>query len=295
MSIAHKAEGFSGQRIVILPRPVVATALTQNLLRNLLPTDIGYFPKAKGHFMKRAAGSDQAIFIYCVKGRGWCEMGEAHHDIGPGELLVIAPGTPHVYGADENRPWTILWTHVKGENVGLLLAELGVTQAHPVLRFGEDPQLLALFEEVLGVMEHGYAISQLLYASQTLTHLIGLMIWHRDRNWSGNLDASQKVAQSIAYMKQHLDRPVTAASLAALANLSESHYRALFKQQTGYAPMDYFIRSRMHKACQLLDTTHFSVKEIANMVGYSDPFYFSRIFRAVIELAPTQYRLVHKG
>jgi AraC-like DNA-binding protein len=59
--------------------------------------------------------------------------------------------------------------------------------------------------------------------------------------------------------------------------------------------MDYFIRLRMHKACQLLDTTSLNVKEIANSVGYEDPLYFSRVFKAVVELTPTQYRLINKG
>src|SRR5215469_8268500 len=97
--MTHKAEGFSGQRIVVLPRAVVAAALKQNLLCDLLPTDAGFFPRAAGHFMKRNTGVDQAIRIYCVKGHGWCEIGGDHHEIGPGELLVVPPGTPHAYGA----------------------------------------------------------------------------------------------------------------------------------------------------------------------------------------------------
>jgi len=59
----QRSEGFSGQRIAVLPRRVVADALGYDLLRPLLPTDIGYFPKAAGHFMQRPAGIDQAIFI----------------------------------------------------------------------------------------------------------------------------------------------------------------------------------------------------------------------------------------
>lgn len=295
MSTSHRAEGFSGQRIIVMPRGVVATALKLPLVRSLLPTDAGYFPKAEGHFMKRDVGIDQAIFIYCVKGKGWCEIGGNRHDISPGELLVLPPGTPHTYGADESRPWTIPWVHIKGESIPMLLAELGVTQLQPVVYLGDNPELMALFEELLDVMEHGYTASRLLYASHILTHLLGLMIWDHQRNWRGNLNADQKVVQSIAYMKQHLEQPATAASFAALASLSESHYRSLFKRQTGYAPMDYFIRLRMHKACQLLDTTDLSVKEIATAVGYDDPLYFSRVFKGVIELPPTQYRLVHKG
>ena len=295
MNRSQRAEGFSGQRIVVLPRKVVATALQYELLRGLLPTDIGYFPKAAGHFMKRHTGLDQAVFIYCVKGNGWCEMGGTRHVIDPGDVLVIPPGEIHTYGADEERPWTIFWVHIKGENIPSLLAELETTQTNPVLYLGESPEVLALFEELLDVVEHGYATSRLLYASQILGHLIGQMIWDRRRNWRGPLDTTQKVTESITYMKQHLDQRATASSLAALANLSESHYRSLFKRQIGYAPMDYFVRLRMHKACQLLDTTNLNVKEIATKVGYEDPLYFSRVFKAVVEVTPTQYRLIHKG
>jgi AraC-like DNA-binding protein len=291
----QRAEGFSGQRIAVLPRRAVANALGYDLLRPLLPTDIGYFPKAAGHFMKRTDGIDQAVFIYCVKGQGWCEMEDSPHVIEAGDVLAIPPGSAHAYGADEQRPWTIFWVHIKGDAVPALLGELGATPANPVLHLGESPELLALFEELLDVVEHGYAASRLLYASQILAHLIGLMIWDRRRNWRGPLDTAQKVVESINYMKQHLDQHATAASFAALANLSESHYRSLFKRQIGYAPMDYFIRLRMHKACQLLDTTTLNVKEIATLVGYEDPLYFSRVFKAVVELTPTQYRLVNKG
>ena len=262
---------------------------------DLLPTDIGFYPKAKGHFIERPVGVDQSIFIYCIKGHGWCEMEGNHHEIHPGEMLVIRPGTPHAYGSDNNRPWTIYWTHLNGDSNLLLLAELGITKAKPVVWLGEEPELLALFEELLDVMEHGYAASRLLYASQILTHLIGLMIWVSHRSSGGNLNAAQKVAQSIAYMKQHLDQPASFATFAAMANLSESHYRSLFKNETGYAPMDYFIRLRIHKACQLLDTTGLSVKEIARLTGYEDALYFSRAFKTVVELSPAKYRLQHKG
>ncbi len=295
MSKSRRAEGFSGQRIVVLPCNVVRAALACDLLKNLLPTDVGYFPKAAGHFIKRAQGIDQAILIYCVKGIGWCEIEGTRLAVNPSDVLVIPPGCAHAYGADGQRPWTIFWVHVKGQNIAALLNELRATPANPVLGLGENPELLALFEELLEVIEHGYDTSRLLYASQILAHLIGLMIWDCRQIPRGPFDTAHRILESINYMKQHLDHNATAASFAALANLSESHYRSLFKTQIGYAPMDYFIRLRMHKACQLLDTTSMSVKEIAAKVGYEDPLYFSRIFRSVVEHSPSQYRLMNKG
>ena len=295
MDRPKRPEGFPGQRIVVLPRKVVAKAMEDVLLRALLPTDAGYFPKAAGHYMERRTGVNQAIFIYCTHGRGWCELGGQRHELQAGDLLVVPPETPHVYGADEEHPWTIPWIHATGTNVRLFLHELGVSVEHPVIYLGEDPQLLGLFEEVLAILEHGYAPAQLLYASQALAHLLGMMIWHRQQRWRGDPDPKQKINQSIAYMKQHLEQPLHVSTLAALANLSPSHYTALFKQHTGYAPIDYLIRLRMHWACQLLDTTNLPVKNIAASLGYDDPFYFSRVFKAVNEASPTEYRLMHKG
>jgi AraC-like DNA-binding protein len=73
-------------------------------------------------------------------------------------------------------------------------------------------------------------------------------------------------------------------------NISASHYFALFKRCTGCAPIDCFIRLRMWRATQLLDSTGLTVKEVAEELGYEDPFYFSRVFKSVHRVAPTQYR-----
>lgn len=100
----------------------------------------------------------------------------------------------------------------------------------------------------------------------------------------------RKIDRCIAYMKQHLNRPLQVAALAALANVSPSHFFALFKNQTGCAPMDYFTRLRMRQARWLLNNTGLSVKEIAGFLGYDDPFYFSRAFKSINQVAPSEYR-----
>jgi transcriptional regulator GlxA family with amidase domain len=109
----------------------------------------------------------------------------------------------------------------------------------------------------------------------------------------GRITASEvadRIGRSIAYMVEHLDRPLQISTLAAQASVSPSHYFALFKRQMGTAPMDYFIRLRMNHARQLLDSTCFSVKEVAATMGYDDPFYFSRVFKSVHRVAPAEYR-----
>ena len=103
-------------------------------------------------------------------------------------------------------------------------------------------------------------------------------------------ESVEKIEQTINYMMDHLDQPLQVATLAAMACVSPSHYFVLFKRRTGSAPMDYFTRLRMEHARTLLDSTNQSVKEVAAALGYDDPFYFSRVFKAVNRVAPSYYR-----
>jgi len=106
----------------------------------------------------------------------------------------------------------------------------------------------------------------------------------------GGPEAAVRIEQCVTYMSQHLNRPLQVATLAARVSISPSHFFALFKRRIGLAPMDYFTRLRMERACQLLETTSLSVKEVAAVLGYEDQFYFSRVFKQVNRLAPSDYR-----
>lgn len=115
------------------------------------------------------------------------------------------------------------------------------------------------------------------------------------RRESRKMEAVRKIEESIAYMVRHLDRPLQASTLAAQVDISPSHFFALFKRYVGSTPMDYFIRLRLRRACQLLENTEMSVKAIAYTLGYDDPYYFSRIFKSFNRVAPSKYRLLKIG
>jgi len=282
-------ETFPWQRVV-LPRSAIAAGMRRRLLSGLLPTDIGSFTHASQHFCVRESGSKQAIFVYCVGGGGWLDLGQKRTPVRAGELLVLRPGTPHAYAADPKDPWTIHWFHVTGSYVSDFLQELDVGEMASVVYLGQDPALVALFQEVLSVVEQGYSSTQLLQASHSLGHLLSLFVAKRREFWRYEPDAVQAVAATMEFMKNHLHQALNVRTLAAQANLSPSHYSALFKRQTGYAPIDYFTRLRMHRACQLLESSQHSIKAIAAMFGYEDPMYFSRVFKQVNEISPSEYR-----
>ena|SRR5690348_8000981 len=110
------------------------------------------------------------------------------------------------------------------------------------------------------------------------------------RTKSATARNDQKIVRSIAFMSQHLNERIKMTQFAERAGLSSSYFWALFKQRTGYAPVDFLIRLRMHQACHLLNSSNLTVKAIARAMGYKDSFYFSRLFKSVHGFAPANYR-----
>ena len=290
MKWREKHEGFKGQRIVVVPRPVLEKALKDPLLRNLVPTDAGYYPKAKGHTCAREHGPPETIFIYCAEGEGWCELDGRRHEVGANQLLVVPASIPHVYGAAKKAPWTIQWFHAVGANVPMYVERLRVTREKPVVSLSGNVYLFSLFEEVFAALEHGYTLNHLIYAAHTLAHLMGLILRHKEEHGYGAPSVREQIARSVEFMKGHLSEPLKVATLAALVNLSRSHYTTLFRRVTGYAPLSYLNHLRMQHAVQLLNSTDVPIKQISDQLGFSEQFYFSRAFRKMHNHSPTEHR-----
>lgn len=72
--------------------------------------------------------------------------------------------------------------------------------------------------------------------------------------------------------------------------VSNSYFRKLFKAETGKSPMQYLLDQRIENAKQFMTNTTMNIKNIANLVGYSDPYYFSRIFKKATGKYPSEWR-----
>jgi len=284
----HK--GGAARQAVLVPRPILTLALKQPLLRHLLPTNVGYYPKAKGQISERENGCTETIFIFCADGDGWCKIAGQHHKISKNQLLVISSGTPYVYGAGKKMPWTIHWFHTVGSNVPHYLERLGVTNDTPIVSLGGDTQLYSLFREVRQGLQYGFTTPHLIYAAHALAHLLGLIMRYKEEFWQGEPSTRERISKSMEFMQGHLHERLNIATLAAGANLSRSHYTSSFQRVTGYAPLSYLNHLRMQTAAQLLNSTDWSIKRIGEHIGFPDQLYFSRAFKKKHSHSPSEHR-----
>ena len=96
--------------------------------------------------------------------------------------------------------------------------------------------------------------------------------------------------QAIQFMNQHLNKNISLPELSASYNYSTSRFSSLFKDRTGFAPIDYFLHMKVQKATQFLDFTDKPVKEIGDELGFDDPYYFSRLFKKIMGSSPSDFR-----
>lgn len=282
------ADGFLGQRLRVLPQPLITAALSGSPTKLLLVTDAGHFPHAAAHGRRRPHGAAQAVVILCVDGRGLARIRDQDYPIAAGDALVIPPGVPHSYRAHETDPWTIWWLHAAGTDVGCLLESIAGADGRRVVQVRDMYAAIGLVEHAVSCLELDETMPSLLGAAGAAWNLLAQLAADRQL---GRPESGDRIRLAQDSLRQHLATPTSVPELAKYAGMSASHFSALFKASTGIGVVEYVKRLRSARARELLITTHHTIAEIARAVGYADAFYFSRQFRAVNGVSPSEYRL----
>ncbi len=98
------------------------------------------------------------------------------------------------------------------------------------------------------------------------------------------------MAASIEYMHQHYGEKLSVKQLANLANMSESNFIRVFKQETGLAPMEYLINTRLDKAKKLLRSGNIKITTVALQCGFNSSSHFSTCFAKHLGMSPSEYQ-----
>jgi len=283
-------DGFPGERFEVVPRPVVMEALSLPVTRRLVVTDAGYFPLARDHGRDRPEGASESILIVCAAGRGTVVVDGTESVVASGTAVVIGSGIPHSYRAHPDDPWSIWWCHLRGTDVGELIASTGADRPAPVLPLRQPERAVALIDEMISHLETGSGPASRLAAAGAAWKLLTQVAVDQMLPVRGD-----PVERAMTFIADRVDAPLRVDQLAALVGVSPSHLGALFRQATGGGILAYQTGLRMARARGLLDRTTLSISEIARAVGYDDPLYFSRQFRARHGQSPREYRAISKG
>ena len=286
-----RKEGFERQKLFRLPQRAQQRMLERPFTRDLVVTDVGYYPRADGHLVERDAGLESHILIFCLQGRGWFSWGGRRREVAPMDAFWIPAWEAHAYGAHRSDAWEIFWVHAYGESVEDLLDWTPLAAHRPLTPFSSANALRRQFNALLGRLEAGYTDHMLLEMSRFFVSLTTLL--HVDAGPVRELAQRERIEKAMDEMRGTLASPLSLEAYAQCAGFSVSQFCHLFKRHYGTTPMAYFFELRMQRAKELLNTTSLSIKEVAWELGFEDPLYFSRVFKRVSGISPSVYRLEH--
>lgn len=291
-------EGFMGQKMVVLPEDIRESMKKNSLINKLYLTDIGYYPKAGNHFKRRNKGSDEYILIYCLEGEGWIKLNRNNHRITPNSYFIIPPGTPHEYGTAKQNHWSIYWVHFIGASAAALFSKYCQKQSGSDRRSAPcaveipfEEERIGYFDSCISQLESAYGLEHIEYVNISLWPLLASFVYHDYYSKIRHEDRNTTLIDcAIRYMQDRLSQPIRIEELAEHLHHSASYLYYLFKQNTGYSPINYFNHLKIQEACKYLSFTDMSVKRISFSLGFHDPLYFSRLFKKKMSMSPTQYR-----
>lgn len=281
----------------VTPRRVVAELAQNPLSQGLYPLGMGYYRQASGHHMERLE-HDDFLMIYCLEGEGEAVLNDKKVRVKAGDILLIPKGIAHTYKARQKRPWTIYWVHFHGHQAADFVAHLEQRESPQrqfIIPIGIHSRLASDFAALLEARESTYNLNAYICAAnqlrQILSHIALLQPLARQKLSRAGLD----IERVHSLMQTHVHEQLDLDTLAESVNLSKFHFVKKYKEITGTTPINHFIQLKIERACHLLDTTTNSINEISFAVGYEDAYYFSRIFKKLMGLSPSQYRKMRTG
>ncbi len=241
---------------------------TENF-QDLNPLFLGLEDCAPGHSFGPAIRSCYLIHYVRAGTGSFCAEGKTYHPKA-GEIFIIRPGQLTTYTADQTQPWRYIWI---GFNGGLA-ARLD-TLSLPVLPVDGE-----LFLDMVAARKNG-GISAELAASRLFALFAQL--------FSSQQSSNQYVRQISDYITYNYMKQLSVAQLAQLVSLDRRYASRLFKAEYGRSISQYLIAYRMKKAREFL-RDGYTVSQTAKMVGYTDVFNFSKMFRKTYGKSPAHFK-----
>lgn len=225
---------------------------------------------------------------FVSSGRGTLTLAGKTQDVGPGDLFAYGPGVPHEIRSDPRERLTKYFVDFTGRGCRHLLANCGLPPG-PSIRTAAPESIGRLFDEMIEAAERRTARSSVI-CSLILQHLLHRAFETRVPSEYRGTKALDTFRTCRRYMENNYMRGATLRTVAAACGVDVSYLCRLFKRFDRQGPHELLTHLRMTYAAQDLGQNGVLVKQVAQRMGYSDPFQFSRTFRRVHGISPRDYQ-----
>ncbi len=238
---------------------------------DLNPVQFGYENCCKSHSFGPAVRTYWLIH-FVVSGFGIFKIKGKEYKIKPGEMFVIPPYIETYYEADSVNPWSYIW--------------IGFTTNSKLPKELSDIIVCPEAENIFVSMKKctDYSLGRSAYLGARLWDLFALLS-------EGGNNKYGYVEKALEFIHSNYMHDITVEQIARYLNLDRSYFSVIFKKKTGLSPKQYLLNYRMNIAATLIIRKDIAISVVANSVGYSNLYTFSKMFKRHFGISPSNYAI----
>lgn len=227
--------------------------------------------------------SSTTNFTYILDGEAVYYVDDNVYSVRAGDLLYTIPGSrirAHSF------PDKLLDAQCISFQVHTFDQKPYLFPINTVTHIGKHPELKPLFLEIQKnwiLREPGYKLHVQAYLLLVLERFLQFTFYQKTAPVKDH-----RIRQAMDYVAGHFNKPLTLSDVAELVDLSPMYFGNLFKQQTGQSFRQYVTSIRLNQAENMLISGEYRVGEVAELCGFSDAFYFSKVYHEQKGISPSK-------
>ena len=235
--------------------------------------------------------------FYVVDGKGEFNIQGQRFPVKANDFVIINPQVEHTELSSPDEPLEYIVLGIRG---------LSFSNLTPVSEGGHPFSFFNLRDEQKDILRYLNAMVQEATSQQMSYELVChnlleilLIKILRHQHFDLEVGKQSKATKDISFIKHCLEtyyhESIQLEDLASMTHLSRFYISHSFKKEIGMSPMEYLIDIRIKESKILLRTTNYSISQVADIVGFTTPTYFSKQFRKSTGISPTDYREQFQG
>ena len=235
--------------------------------------------------------------FYVVDGKGEFNIQGQRFPVKANDFVIINPQVEHTELSSPDEPLEYIVLGING---------LSFSNLTPVSEGGHPFSFFNLRDEQKDILRYLNAMVQEATAQPMSYELVChnlleilLIKILRHQHFDLEVGKQSKATKDISFIKHYLEtyyhESIQLEDLASMTHLSRFYISHSFKKEIGMSPMEYLIDIRIKESKILLRTTNYSISQVADIVGFTTPTYFSKQFRKSTGISPTDYREQYQG
>lgn len=226
--------------------------------------------------------------FYIVSGKGAFLLPNQEIPVQENDLVIINPNVEHTEKSNHQDPLEYIALGLEGISFSLPEED---SQISLFTYQGDREDILFYLKKLLTEVKNSDRDFEII--CQNIIEILVVKL-RRAKNITIQNEKSQQINQSVAlvkhYITQNYSDPITLDILAKVGSINKYYLSHTFKEDIGISPIEYLNQIRIKEAKVLLETTSFTIAEIARFNGFSSQSFFTQAFRRIVNKTPSQYR-----